>query len=173
MHEEGLQSHLGVGPQVSRQQRRAAVVPRINRLQTARQPRINRSSTGHRVPVNGLHRIQYVSVPKRTLSSLVSNARGHCEGRRSEMVHRGSPIDTQPLAAEIQRPPPYFHPPPSPSRVLVCPGFGLDRFRKTIRRRSTGQQPATKSGRGPADKPLTNRLPTAYQPLVNRLSCSR
>ena len=38
--------------------------------------------------------------------------------------------------------------------------------KKTKRRRSTGRQPGTKSASRPGDKPLTNRLKTACQPLV-------
>ena len=39
-------------------------------------------------------------------------------------------------------------------------------FTETNSRRYTGQQPATKSARGPAVKPLVNRASTACQPLV-------
>ena len=39
-------------------------------------------------------------------------------------------------------------------------------YRDKKRRRSTGQQPGTKSAHGPADKPLINRSSTARQPLV-------
>ena len=37
---------------------------------------------------------------------------------------------------------------------------------KKKRRRFTGPQPGTKSGRRPADKPLINRLSTACQPVI-------
>ena len=40
LHEKGLQRQKGDGPQVSSQERRAAVVPRINRLSSAGQARI-------------------------------------------------------------------------------------------------------------------------------------
>ena len=46
--------------------------------------------------------------------------------------------------------------------------FAWKGFTKTNKRRYTGQQPGTKSARGPADQPLINRLSTAGQPQVNR-----
>ena len=42
LHEKGLQRQTGVGPLVSSQERRAAVVPLINRLSTAGKPPVNR-----------------------------------------------------------------------------------------------------------------------------------
>ena len=44
----------------------------------------------------------------------------------------------------------------------------MKRFTETNRRRHTGQQPGTKSARGPVDQPLINRGSTAGQPRVNR-----
>ena len=50
LHEKGLQRQIGVGTLVSSQERRALVVPLINRLSTAGQPRVNRWSTADFVP---------------------------------------------------------------------------------------------------------------------------
>ena len=42
LHEKGLQRQKGVGPLVGSQERRALLVPLINRLSTAYQPLVNR-----------------------------------------------------------------------------------------------------------------------------------
>ena len=42
LHEKGSQRQIGVGTLASSQERRSAVVPRINRLSTDYQPRVNR-----------------------------------------------------------------------------------------------------------------------------------
>ena len=42
LHERGLPKQIGVGPLVSSQERRTAVVPRINRLSTGFQKRVER-----------------------------------------------------------------------------------------------------------------------------------
>ena len=53
-----------------------------------------------------------------------------------------------------------YHSPRSSSSFLDMP------CRDTNRRRYTGQQPGTKSARGPGDKPLIYRLSTGRQPDV-------
>ena len=44
--------------------------------------------------------------------------------------------------------------------------FGLGLFKKTMWRRSSGQQPGTKSGSRPGSKLLVNRSPAARQPVI-------
>ena len=56
LHEKGLQRQLGVGTLVRNQERRAAVVPRINRLSTGYQPVVNRGFWSS----IGLHRVSFV-----------------------------------------------------------------------------------------------------------------
>ena len=41
LHEKGLQRQIGIGPLVGSQERRALLVPVLNRLQTAYQPLVN------------------------------------------------------------------------------------------------------------------------------------
>ena len=56
LHEKGLQRQTSVGTLVSSQERRAAVVPRINRGKTADKPVVNRSLCSS----IALHRISFV-----------------------------------------------------------------------------------------------------------------
>ena len=85
MHEKGLQRQKGVGPLVSSQKRRAPFFPVICR-----------SSTGHRVPRLGLHRVQYVRGSADTSRTVVFVV--------LEVDMEGRPL-------------------PRPAQPLGCPGF--------------------------------------------------
>ena len=86
MHEKGLQRQKSVGPLVSSQERRAAVVPRINRLSTGCQPRALCS------PI-GLHRISLVRPSEESFRTGLSDALEGTRGGR----HLGDPIRRRPI----------------------------------------------------------------------------
>ena len=117
LHEEGLQRQIGVGPQVSSQERTAAVVPLINR-----------SSTGYRVPPFGLNKIYFVRASAETSRRVVFGALG-AKLTIVSWAHR-------PAAVPSRHAPPCRDPPrpalPAPLALpclaspVVCPGFGFD-----------------------------------------------
>ena len=100
----------GVGPLVSSQDRRAAAVPGVNQLSTARH-----------VPRFGLHRISFVRAPEEISSRLVFGAL-ECKMDGSLL---GAPARRRPIppCPALPRPAPLRCPAPP----VVCPGFGLDR----------------------------------------------
>ena len=85
LHEEGLQRQIGVGTQVSSQERRAAVFPRINRLSTDRQSRVCSSV--------GLHRISFVRASEDTFKTVTPDA---LEGKRAARL-LGEPTRRRPV----------------------------------------------------------------------------
>ena len=110
MHEKGLQRQIGVGPLVSSQERRAAVVPRINR-----------SSTGYRVPPSVYMGFRLFVLPKRRSGQLSSMPGGKRDGCLLGEPTRRRPVLPGPA-------PPPRRAPPRPDPPVVCPGFGLERF---------------------------------------------
>ena len=147
MHEKGLQRQKGVGPLVGSQERRALLVPLINRLQSACQPL-----------VLFLHSVYigfclFVLLEKRSgdASSMLWGVRGTFVSLANCSV--GVPSCPAPPRRPAVRPDPT-----RPWYVRILDSTG--------RRRHTGQQPGTKSGRGPADKSDVNRGSTiGFVPL--------
>ena len=124
LHEKNLRRQIGDGSLVSSEERKAAVVLRINRVSTADKPRINSGSRGFVPP--SIY-IIFRSFFRRDIQTVVFDAQ---EGKR----------DGCPLVEPTRRRPvlPGPAPPrrlvvcrPAPARPelpLVCPGFGFDRF---------------------------------------------
>ena len=129
LHEKGLQRQKNAGPLASSQERRAAVVPRINRLSTACQPVFNRTVCS---PI-GLHCISFVRASGETFTTVVFDALEALEGKMNGCI-MGTPSCRRPV---LNRPaPPPRRAPPSPDPPVVCPGFWLDRL---LRHKGFGQ----------------------------------
>ena len=120
LHEKGLQRQIGVGTLVSSQERRALAVLVINRLSTAGQPLIS-----------VLHRFTYdkgCSCFRRDVQDSVFDS---LESKREGCLLAGSTR----RRAVLPKPDPLSPPrraPPQTDWPVVCPGFGIDRFVKTI-----------------------------------------
>ena len=69
-NEKGLQRHIGVGTLVSSQERRAAIVPRINRLSAADKTVVNRTFCS----LSSLHWISFVHACEETFKTIVYDA---------------------------------------------------------------------------------------------------
>ena len=111
LHEKGLQRQIGVGTLVSSQERRALLVPLINRGSTARF-----------VPPSVYIGFPLFVLPKRRsgqLSSIAWRARGTFVSWANRPVGVRLPVPALPRRA-----------PPRPDPPVVCPGFGFDRLGK-------------------------------------------
>ena len=122
-------------------------------------PAINRWSTGRCVPPSVYIRFRLFVLLESRSGDVFSDA---LESTRDACLL--AELFCQRAVLAGPSPPPCRAPRPDPP--VVCPGFSrtcLARkgFTKTKRRRSTGQQPGTKSARGLADKPRINRSSTA------------
>ena len=93
LHEKGLQRQIGVGTQVSSQERRAAVVPQINWTSN----RTFRSSIG-------FHRISLVRASGKTFRTIVWGARGAVVSWANRSV--GVPSCPAPPLPAVRRPDP-------------------------------------------------------------------
>ena len=112
LRDKGFQRHEGIGPQVSSQQQRAALVP-------ADKPRINRGSNADRVPRFGLHRNQYVRALEETPQTPVFANLGDANASFSGRLDWSAP--SRPVGPLPGRPPLIgpicaASPPPAPSR---------------------------------------------------------
>ena len=124
LHEKGFQGQKGVGTLVSNQERRAAVVPRINCGSTARCvppsvrdflcpcPPRGSQDTCPRCPGEQDGRL----FPGRTDRS-ASRTAWPCADRSASRTAR-----------LCSAPPPRRRTPPRPDPPVVCSGFGLDKF---------------------------------------------
>ena len=110
LHEKGLQRQTGVGSLVRSQERRAAVVPRINRLSTARQPPVNRLSCSS----IGLHRISFVRASGGSFKTVVYDAPG---GTRDGFL-LGEPTRLRPVLPHRCPAAPPCAAPPRPARGM-------------------------------------------------------
>ena len=111
LHEKGLQRQISAGPLVSSQERRAAVVPRVNRGLC--------SSIG-------LHRNSCVRASGESFKRVVFDPLG---GKRVGRL-LGGPTRRRPV---LPGPAPPRRAPPRPDPPVVCPGFGFDRFFMSFR----------------------------------------
>ena len=107
-----------------------------------------------------LHRISYVRASDQSFRTVVPDALG----KRGVGCPLGEPTRRRPVLpgpVPPRRAPPRRDPPvvyPGLASTNQFPGYALhEKIAETKRRRSTGQQPGTKSGRRPADKPLIKR----------------
>ena len=116
LHAKGLQRQIGVVTLVSSQERRALLVPRLNRGSTAGQPVV--------LFLRRLYvRIRLFVLPKRRseqLSSVLWWARG------TDLSWASRTFDVPSGRASLALPPRCA--PPRPDPPVVCPGFGLGRF---------------------------------------------
>ena len=121
----------GIGPLVSSQEERALLVPVINR-----------GSTPDFVPAFGLNRVSlvraYGAVFRRRVFVALEGARDPCLLGDQFCWHPVLPDPAPPSAGR-----------PDPHRLWYVRVLDSSRY--------SGQQPGTKSARGPADKPLVNR----------------
>ena len=114
---KGFTETKNVGPLVSNQERRTAVVPLINPLSTADRPLVKRgfgSSTA-------LHRISLVRASGEMFKTCVFDA---LEGTRDSCL-LGEPFCRRRVLPGPAPPP--RRAPPRPDPPVVCPGFGFDR----------------------------------------------
>ena len=112
LHEKGLQRQIGDGTLVSSQERRAAVVPRINRV-----------STADFVPPSVYIGFALFALPKKsfkTLSSMPWRARG------SVVSWANRPVGVPSYPAPPRPAAPPCAAPPRP--LMACPGFGIDKY---------------------------------------------
>ena len=110
LHDTDLQGQTSIDPVVSSQERRGAVVPRINRVSLS-------SSIG-------LHGISCVRASEETFRTVAFDALV----RKEDGCFLGGPSRRRPVL-------PFPAPPrrtavrrPSPDPPVVCPGFGLDKY---------------------------------------------
>ena len=116
MHDKGLRRQIGTGTLVSSLERRALVIPRINR-----------GSTAGFVPLSVYMGFPLFVLLKKHSKQLSAMPVRH-EGRLP-------PGRDDPSASHPARPrpaPPPRRAPPRPDPPVVCPGFGLDRLLKCL-----------------------------------------
>ena len=173
LHESGLRRQIGVGPLVSSQERRAAVVPRINRLSTADKPQVNRWFCSS---IN-LHGLSCVCASGESFRTVVFDALGGGQEGRLFPGRTDLPIGVPSYPAPPRPAAPPCAVPPRPARgmfqdwtrqILFIHGFAREFLLAYMHPRLLLSLPMESEGTFVSDAPSRGRpCPTHAAPPSN------